>query len=401
MKYDLSIIIPAYNAEYTIRTAIESVYKCFKYFHVEVIVVDDRSTDKTVAIVECMAKANNNISFFHTLNNSGAGVARNVGVSKAQGEYIAFLDADDYYLPCINNVFSETLEKRPDVTVYNYIVKDQKGRASGNMMARDSQIWACIKEFSGRLTAIKSVPAVLRLAGFPWNKFISHNFAIKIGMEFSNTYVLNDVYANFQCLLQSNSILILDNKAICHIYESNRLQLTNSSDYRRVKALSVLFDIDRLLESNPALLSFREYVYAFQDDVVDWVYANASAEDQSEIANVHLALQSHRMPVDTALPLFEDKNLILYGLGWQMMKYYDHIASYNKVIGFMDSQLSKSSHTFLGLNIYHPADVNIPEYDYIVICSSAFEQIHEQLVQFGKNDKVLYIEQLVKHSTII
>lgn len=401
MKYDLSIIIPAYNAECTIRTAIESVYENFKYFHVEVIVVDDSSTDKTVAIVECMAKANSNIRFCRSQNNSGAGVARNVGVSKAQGEYIAFLDADDYYLPSINNAFSETLEKRPDVTIYNYLVKDQKGRVSGHMMARDSQIWACIKEFSGRLTAIQSVPAVLRLAGFPWNKFILHDFAKKIGMEFSNTHVLNDVYANFQCLLQSNNILILDNKAICHIYEPNRLQLTNSSDYRRVKALSVLFDIDRLLVSKPALLSFREYVYAFQDDVIDWVYANTSTEHQSEIANINLALKSNRMPVDTTLLLVEDKKLILYGLGWQMVKYYDRIASCNKVVGFMDSQLSKSNHIFAGIEIYHPSDVNLPEYDYIVICSSAFQQIHQQLLYFGKNQRILYIEQVIKHSTIL
>lgn len=401
MKYDLSIIIPAYNAECTISKAIESSYEFFKRFHVEVIVVDDNSNDKTTAIVELMAKASCNITLCHSHNNSGAGVARNIGISKAQGKYIAFLDADDYYLPSIESVFAKTLEKCPDVTLYSYVVKDLQGRSHPGMMARDSQIWSCINTFSGQLTNIQSVPATLRLAGFPWNKFISRDFAINIGMAFSKTYVLNDVYANFQCLLKSNNLLILDDKAICHIYERSRKQLTNSSDYRRVEALTVLFDINALLESTPDLRVFRKYIYAFQDDVIDWVYTNANVEHQYEIAGLYLALKSRRMPVDSSLPLIEGKKLILYGLGWQMMKYYDLIADSNMVVGFMDSQLSKSKHRFAGIKIYHPADNNIPEHNYIVVCSSEFNVICEQLKLFGRDKSAIHITSLIPDSTIV
>ena len=401
MKYDLSVIIPAYNAECTIRRAIESVYQCFKNFHVEVIVVDDNSNDKTLGIVDLMADANESITLCRNQNNSGAGVARNVGILKAKGEYISFLDADDYYLASIEDVFSETLEKRPEVAIYGYLVKDGKGNVSGGMMARDSQIWSCIKEFSGRLTTVKSVPATLRLAGFPWNKFLSRNFVMKIGMTFSKTYVLNDVYANFQCLLKSNKILILDNKAICHIYESSRKQLTNSGDYRRVEALMVLFDINHLLESSPDLLAFRKYIYAFQDDVIDWVYTNANVEHQYEIADLYLALKSKRMPIDSSFPLIVGKKLILYGLGWQMMKYFDLIAGQNIVVGFMDSQLSKSDHIFAGVRIYHPADCDMPEHDYIVVCSSAFDVIGEQLKLFGKDKDVIHIKDVVSDSVFL
>lgn len=89
-----SIIIPAYNAEKTISKAINSLlnqtYSC-----VEVIVVNDGSTDNTAKI--CTAYGNKIV--YLSQNNQGVSVARNKGILSAKGTYIGFLDADDWYLP--------------------------------------------------------------------------------------------------------------------------------------------------------------------------------------------------------------------------------------------------------------------------------------------------------------
>jgi glycosyltransferase involved in cell wall biosynthesis len=91
----ISVIIPAYNAEQYIRTAIES---CLSqtYAPCEIIVIDDASTDGTAAIAESFPSP---VRVIRLTENSGVSVARNRGVQASIGDWIAFLDADDWFFP--------------------------------------------------------------------------------------------------------------------------------------------------------------------------------------------------------------------------------------------------------------------------------------------------------------
>lgn len=90
----ISIVIPTYNREKTIKNAIESVLKQ-TYKDIEVIVVDDCSTDNTEEIVRAMK--DDRIIYYKLNQNSGACVARNKGIELAKGSYIAFQDSDDIW----------------------------------------------------------------------------------------------------------------------------------------------------------------------------------------------------------------------------------------------------------------------------------------------------------------
>jgi glycosyltransferase involved in cell wall biosynthesis len=89
--------MPAYNAEKYIADAIDSVIKQ-TYTNWELVVVDDGSTDKTAAAINDHAIHDDRINYIYQ-ENGGQGKARNKGLSKAQGKYIAFLDADDIWFP--------------------------------------------------------------------------------------------------------------------------------------------------------------------------------------------------------------------------------------------------------------------------------------------------------------
>ena len=95
----VSVIIPAYNAEKSIGDALDSVF-AQTYRPIEVIVVDDGSTDKTAEVVKKYQKLNaHNVNLTYMYQqNSGPSKARNIGIRKAHGEYIAFLDADDHWM---------------------------------------------------------------------------------------------------------------------------------------------------------------------------------------------------------------------------------------------------------------------------------------------------------------
>lgn len=100
----VSVITPAYNAERFIGETIESVLKQ-TYPHWEMIIVDDKSTDRTVEIVESYVKQDSRIKLIQLEKNSGSAVARNTAMDNAKGRYLAFLDSDDLWM-------EEKLEKQ-------------------------------------------------------------------------------------------------------------------------------------------------------------------------------------------------------------------------------------------------------------------------------------------------
>lgn len=96
MKPLVSVVIPMYNRKNTIRRAVESVLDQ-TYKNIEIIVVDDASTDSSVEIVESIH--DDRIRIIRLPNNQGANHARNKGIRAAKGEYLAFQDSDDEWMP--------------------------------------------------------------------------------------------------------------------------------------------------------------------------------------------------------------------------------------------------------------------------------------------------------------
>jgi succinoglycan biosynthesis protein ExoO/succinoglycan biosynthesis protein ExoU len=93
-----SIVIPAYNAAATVERAIGSALEQTER-DIEVLVIDDRSTDATAAIVTRMTRRDSRVHLLRQATNRGPAAARNRGIAHARGEWIALLDADDEFLP--------------------------------------------------------------------------------------------------------------------------------------------------------------------------------------------------------------------------------------------------------------------------------------------------------------
>lgn len=94
----VSVIMPTYNAQNTIIHAIKSVLNTPRYREIEIIVVDDCSKDDTIITVRKLQGENNNIKLYTMPQNSGGPSApRNLGIEKSMGEYITFLDDDDWF----------------------------------------------------------------------------------------------------------------------------------------------------------------------------------------------------------------------------------------------------------------------------------------------------------------
>lgn len=119
MNNKISIIIPVYNVENYIERCIESLI-AQSYINLEIILVDDGSTDKSGEICDRYATADKRIKVLH-IKNSGRGEARNIGLSHASGEHIGFVDSDDWvdrdiYKYLIDNI----KETKADISICAY-----------------------------------------------------------------------------------------------------------------------------------------------------------------------------------------------------------------------------------------------------------------------------------------
>ena len=119
----ISVIIPAYNVAPYIHRAIESSLRQ-THANIEVLVIDDGSTDDTLKVAQSYAERNSRVRLHHQ-ENRGVSAARNYGIREANGEYLVFLDADDWFEDYAIEVMLNAQMKYPDKTICSnfYIVR--------------------------------------------------------------------------------------------------------------------------------------------------------------------------------------------------------------------------------------------------------------------------------------
>ena len=119
----VSLIMPVYNAEKTIRCALESAINQ-TYENVEIIVIDGQSTDKTVQVIE---EYRDHIDYFVSEKDKGYADALNKGIEAATGDYSIILAADDFFLPKGVEIFVNSINGNPDVWCGNMLVLKERG----------------------------------------------------------------------------------------------------------------------------------------------------------------------------------------------------------------------------------------------------------------------------------
>lgn len=124
----VSIVVPCYNAAATIKETVDSLL-AQQYPHFEIILVDDGSTDQEFAqMLDQLGQAHDQVRVFHK-ENSGLPGARNYGAKKAQGQLLAFCDADDLLDPATLHHSVQALQKNPELTVVYPIIEYFEGAA--------------------------------------------------------------------------------------------------------------------------------------------------------------------------------------------------------------------------------------------------------------------------------
>lgn len=164
MNYEISVVIPMYNASRTIERALLSIENQIGASFKEIIVIDDGSTDDSFDLVKAYKlQSSLNIIIFKQ-KNSGVSSARNLGIDKATGDYIAFLDSDDEWAP--NKTKDQMVFfKVPDVVMVggNHFELPRSGMATFEFIDSKKQL---LKNHFQTSTVIVSRAVIQLFGGF-------------------------------------------------------------------------------------------------------------------------------------------------------------------------------------------------------------------------------------------
>lgn len=193
----ISIVIPAYNAAKYISDAIQSVLQQ-DYRPLEVIVVDDGSTDNTREVVERIASPE---LFYFYKENGGASSARNYGIERANGEYIRFVDADDILLPgSLSGQMQHALTlKETQISIGKFI-------NHGHVCFQEVHSMAVYPPW----LALYPKQALMDVGGFDTNMKVGEDLELTINLKsYGYRFVLTDtVVYNYCCGRNPNSLVI-------------------------------------------------------------------------------------------------------------------------------------------------------------------------------------------------
>jgi len=183
----VSVIVAAYNAEKTIQCCLDSILaQSYKSF--ELIVVDDHSSDQTAAITQRNTTSDSRIRYFKNENGKGASSARNMGLDKAVGTYVLFLDADDWMLStAIDELLMAARRADDDLTIAAHVQYRGKDAQRLNNFGRGTEtsyegqgIVDCLFEYLDR--PYKNVMLV-----HCWGKLFKREIINKHGIRFEES----------------------------------------------------------------------------------------------------------------------------------------------------------------------------------------------------------------------
>lgn len=274
----ISVIIPAFNCEKTIEGSVNSILsRKAVSANIEIIIVNDGSTDNTRNVLENLKDRHKEIQVF-TQENKGAGAARNLGIEKATGDYLWFIDGDDVVNQNSINVISFEISKyKPDILIFNYKLFDESKNSFIPNSKSDTSIYNSIP--IGKAFRINECPNLLEAISYPWNKVYKTSFIKKSKLLFSETIVNNDIFFNVSSLSCAERIVKIDDALYTHFVNKIDGQLTQIFDRRRLNLIGVLKETESFLKSSTNISkdSFNKF-QAFKLNVLDWAVLRTSGK---------------------------------------------------------------------------------------------------------------------------
>lgn len=226
----VSIIVPIYNAELYLEECLSSIASQ-TYSNIEVILINDGSTDNSGAIAKLFCNSDNRFQLFNQAN-SGVAAARNKGLGIASGEFIMHVDSDDFItIKAIEYLYQSIVENESDISVGSYIIENKIGED-------------VISHFSPNKYSFITSNLTGEYRGSLWNKLIRAEFCESIYFD-ENINYMEDLLFLMKVFKNKDIVLSITDEVV-YFYRRVSTSYTNNITYESM--LSSIEVIDKICE---------------------------------------------------------------------------------------------------------------------------------------------------------
>jgi CDP-glycerol glycerophosphotransferase len=212
----LSFVIPVHGVQGYLRQCLDSIL-AQSFTDLEVVAVDDASTDHCGRILDSYAARDPRIRVLHLPSNVGLGEARNIGLAEATGDYVWFVDSDDWIAAgCLRPIAARLTAVAPDILLVDHTRASWLGQhtpSSGGELLAEVQAAGVIE--------LADQPRLLELFTVAWNKILRREFLERTGLRFDNGWY-EDLPFTFPALVAADRIAALSR--VCYHYRRRRTE---------------------------------------------------------------------------------------------------------------------------------------------------------------------------------
>ena len=242
---DLSIIVPVYNVEDYLRRGLDSILLQPSSITYEILLINDGSSDKSGAICDEYQSNFPNVFVSH-IENNGVAEARNLGISLSKGNYLYFMDPDDFLSDNFFEKISSNLKQKWDVLSFGY--NEIKENRNTVLSCRPHFYTHCgllgKNEFRNEFIELFKTDMMYNV----WSRIYNKTFILKHDIRFPNKQIGEDTLFNFQVYRHLNTILFIDSILYNYIAGRSGSALTSFHPRRIEIQLDELQELQKLLK---------------------------------------------------------------------------------------------------------------------------------------------------------
>ena len=267
----LSVIIPVYNQEKYLSKCLDSVLKQ-DMKDIEIICVDDGSTDKSAEILRSYQKQDARIKIL-SQENKYAGCARNLGLAIANGEYVHFLDSDDYLF---DNVYQKlyNILRLNNLEFIKFKAKIFDNETNENIVHNWTELVGTIpkKDFGRLLSFENDAKTLSNLPDTCWSGIYKKSFLLEHNISFNDFKIANDTSFFIQCIINATQVMIVDEYVVHWRANAGASLMDNRIKYYhyQFKSFKLILDLCQNIEKSKRKIILTPQVNGLMHFISQW-----------------------------------------------------------------------------------------------------------------------------------
>lgn len=382
----ISVIMPVYNVEKYLRQSLESVLgQTLK--DIEVVAVNDGSTDLSLAILQEYRERDSRVKVF-SQSNQGAGAARNSGLQNANGEYIAFMDPDDFYPDefVLSDLYTAAINNKVNVVGGSLVEVLPDGKCRQKYPSNDKRSFA----HDGFMNYLEYQ------YDYYYQRFIySRIFLIKNGISFPNYRRHQDVLFFVRAMIAADKFYALRRCTYC--YRINHKQVSWSKEIGG-DVISAIKELLEITQGNDLMLLHERIARRLIIQYAEYIFTLLGLEEIRKVLHEALALINFEIRTkkefNNRIETFQEASAF-----YRKMESASVAGGVNVLVDKRENSIPKVSviipvynvSKFLGESIGSILQQSLQDIEIICVNDGSTDNSLELLLEYAKNDKRIIV----------